>query len=98
MTCCVKKPLLCLSSVFKTLIINVPANQGGYNLLSANKMQDAIFVFQLNTKLYPKSANAWDSLGEAYWKSKQPDKAVENYIKAMELDPRVLPATMPGRL
>jgi cytochrome c-type biogenesis protein CcmH/NrfG len=51
-------------------------------------MQDAVFVFRLNTKLYPKSANAWDSLAEAYWKSGQADKAVDFYNKAIELDPK----------
>ena len=55
--------------------------------MNAKKMQDAIFVFQLNTKLYPKSANVWDSLGEAYWKSNNTDKAIEYYNKAIELDP-----------
>ncbi len=62
-------------------------NQSGYDLVNANKIKEAIFVFQLNTKLYPKSANTWDSLAEAYWKSKQADKAIEYYNKAIALDP-----------
>lgn len=62
-------------------------NQAGYDLINSNQMQPAIFVFQLNTKLYPKSANTWDSLAEAYWKAKQADKAIEYYNKAIELDP-----------
>ncbi|MBK8495338.1 MAG: tetratricopeptide repeat protein [Chitinophagaceae bacterium] len=41
----------------------------------------------MNTVLYPGSANAWDSLAEAYWKSKQKEKAIEYYNKAIELDP-----------
>ncbi|MBK7475424.1 MAG: tetratricopeptide repeat protein [Haliscomenobacter sp.] len=36
---------------------------------------------------FPQSANAWDSLGEAYWKSEQKDKAIECYNKAINLDP-----------
>ncbi len=62
-------------------------NQSGYNLVNAKQMESAIFIFELNTKLYPKSANAWDSLGEAFWKTNQTDKAIECYQKAIDLDP-----------
>jgi tetratricopeptide (TPR) repeat protein len=62
-------------------------NETGYNLLRSNQLEPAVFVFQLNTELFPKSANVWDSLGEAYWKSGQKEKAIENYNKAIELDP-----------
>ena len=62
-------------------------NQSGYDLMNSKQMESAIFVFQLNTKLYPKSANTWDSLAEAYWKSGKTDKAIEYYNKAIELDP-----------
>lgn len=62
-------------------------NQSGYDLMNSKQMEPAVFVFQLNTKLYPKSANAWDSLAEAFWKSGKTDKAIEYYNKAIELDP-----------
>ena len=62
-------------------------NDAGYNMINGDKMDAAIYIFQLNIKLFPKSANAWDSLAEAYWKSKQTDKAIEHYNKAIELDP-----------
>ena len=62
-------------------------NQSGYDLMNSKQMESALFVFQLNTKLYPESANTWDSLGEAYWKSGKTDKAIEYYNKAIELDP-----------
>ena len=62
-------------------------NNGGYDLLNSKQLESALFVFQLNTKLYPKSANTWDSLAEAYWKSGKTDKAIEYYNKAIELDP-----------
>jgi tetratricopeptide (TPR) repeat protein len=62
-------------------------NQAGYDLINSKQMESALFVFQLNTKLYPKSANTWDSLAEAYWKSGKTDKAIEYYNKAIELDP-----------
>ena len=62
-------------------------NQGGYDLLNSKQIESAIFVFELNTKLFPKSANVWDSLAEAYWKANKTDKAIEYYNKAIELDP-----------
>jgi tetratricopeptide (TPR) repeat protein len=62
-------------------------NKAGYDLLNAKQTESAIFVFQLNTQLYPGSANVWDSLAEAFWKANQADKAIEYYNKAIRLDP-----------
>ena len=62
-------------------------NQTGYDLINSKQIDQAIYVFTLNTKLYPKSANVWDSLGEAYWNANNTDKAIEYYNKAIELDP-----------
>lgn len=62
-------------------------NQSGYNLMNGNQLEPAIAVFQLNTRLFPKSANTWDSLAEAFWKTKNKDKAIEYYTKAVEIDP-----------
>lgn len=63
-------------------------NQAGYDLLRSGKTESALFVFQLNTTLFPSSANVWDSLGEACWRAGQKDKAVEYYNKAIALDPK----------
>jgi tetratricopeptide (TPR) repeat protein len=62
-------------------------NQAGYDLLNSKQTEQAIYVFGLNTKLYPKSANTWDSYAEAHLKSGKNDKAIEYYNKAIELDP-----------
>jgi tetratricopeptide (TPR) repeat protein len=62
-------------------------NQSGYDLMNSKQLESALYVFELNTKLYPKSANAWDSLAEANWKANKNDKAIEYYNKAIELDP-----------
>lgn len=62
-------------------------NSGGYDLLGKNRITEALFVFGLNTRLFPRSANAWDSFAEATWKAGQKEKAVDYYKKAIELDP-----------
>ena len=35
----------------------------------------------------PQSANAYDSLGEAYMKAGDNEKAIKNYKKSLELNP-----------
>lgn len=62
-------------------------NQAGYDMLSGKQFDQALYVFDLNTKLYPRSANAWDSFAEANWKANKIEKAIEYYNKAIELDP-----------
>ena len=37
----------------------------GYQYSAQGKTQDALAIFELVTRLFPRSANAWDSLGEA---------------------------------
>ncbi|HSU28441.1 MAG TPA: hypothetical protein VLJ68_08670 [Chitinophagaceae bacterium] len=62
-------------------------NDAGYDMLNQNQNDAAIYVFGLNVKLFPRSANAWDSFAEANWKAKKFEKAIEYYKKAVELDP-----------
>ena len=63
-------------------------NQLGYGLLEKDRSADAIAIFKLNVEEYPKSANVYDSLGDAYAKDGQKQKAIENYRKSIELDPK----------
>ena len=63
-------------------------NSLGGRLLDKRRTADAIAIFKLNIEEYPKSSNAYDSLGEAYSKNSQKDLAIENYRKAIELDPK----------
>jgi tetratricopeptide (TPR) repeat protein len=62
-------------------------NDAGYKLLGDNQLEGALYIFGLITRLYPQSANAWDSFAEANWKAGNKDKAVEYYNKAIALDP-----------
>ncbi|MCK5438720.1 MAG: amidohydrolase family protein [Gemmatimonadetes bacterium] len=63
-------------------------NGAGYGALnSADGPDEAIRIFKLNVLSYPESANVYDSLGEAHLKAGQIALAVENYEKAIALDP-----------
>ncbi|MBT8321639.1 MAG: tetratricopeptide repeat protein, partial [Eudoraea sp.] len=62
-------------------------NKAGYDLLQGKRFEEAIHVFTMTAQLFPESANAWDSLAEAYWKSGAIEKAKEYYHKAISLDP-----------
>jgi tetratricopeptide (TPR) repeat protein len=67
-------------------------NDIGYILLGKNKTKEAVKIFELNVKLYPESANVYDSLGEAYLKANEKDLARKNYERALSLDPSMTTA------
>lgn len=62
-------------------------NTYGYKLLRSNQLEKALFIFKLNTKMYPYKVNVFDSLGEAYLTNKNYNKALVNYNKALKLAP-----------
>lgn len=63
-------------------------NHLGYSLLGKKLYKEAIAAFQMNTVDFPKSANAYDSLAEAQFKAGDLPHALENYRKALEVDPK----------
>jgi Predicted membrane protein (DUF2306)/Tetratricopeptide repeat len=63
-------------------------NTLGYQLIRANKLKDAIRIFQLNVEAYPQSSNVYDSLGEAYMNDGDKPLAIANYQKSLELNPK----------
>ncbi len=63
-------------------------NKFGYNLMKKNKMEDALKIFTLNTELYPKSANTYDSLGECLLKLIRKEEGLKAYQKSLELNPK----------
>jgi len=69
-------------------VVESTLNELGYTLLSSGQTQDAIAVFQRNVQEYPKSANVYDSLGEAYMQAGQKDLAIQNYEMSLKLNPR----------
>ncbi len=63
-------------------------NERGYALLRKKDTATAIAVLRLNTELYPTSANAYDSLGEALEASGDTAGAVGMYRKCVEVASR----------
>jgi tetratricopeptide (TPR) repeat protein len=63
-------------------------NTLGYALMNANNYKEAIEIFQMNVKAFPKYFNTYDSLAEAYMKSGDKENAIKYYKKAMLLNPQ----------
>ena len=62
-------------------------NQYGYTLLGQKQYDKAIEVFVLNTQRHPKSANVWDSLGEAYATKGDKKNAITSLKKSLSMNP-----------
>lgn len=67
-------------------VIERRINEKGYDLLSGGKTKEAITIFELGVMAFPKSADAFDSLGEAYMVAGNKKLAIENYEKSLKLD------------
>ena len=59
-----------------------------YNTQFGIDINRAIEFFLLNTDYYPLSANAWDSLGEAYFVKGENKLALESYKKSLKINPQ----------
>jgi CubicO group peptidase (beta-lactamase class C family) len=62
-------------------------NQMGYNLIDVGKIKEAIALMNINVIQFPRSANAWNSRGEAYMRNGEKAQAIRDYKKSLELDP-----------
>lgn len=62
-------------------------NNLGYEFLHDNKIDSAIKIFSLNVSEFPKSANVYDSRGEAYFNKKEYLTSRKDYQKVLELEP-----------
>ena len=62
-------------------------NALGYRLVNAGNLPMALSVFRINTRAFPRSANAWDSLGEALVATGNRDAAITAYRRALAIDP-----------
>ena len=62
-----------------------PMNVLGYQHLQAGDAKAAIALFELNTEVFPRSANTWDSLGDAYLAAGEKELALAASRKAIDL-------------
>jgi CubicO group peptidase (beta-lactamase class C family) len=60
----------------------------GFMLLRNNRNEDAISILKLNVEEFPKSSNSYGGLAEAYEQIGQKQLAIENYQRALELNPK----------
>jgi hypothetical protein len=63
-------------------------NALGSRLLQQKKAREAMEILKLNVEAYPKSANVYDSLGEACMIAGEKALATQNYRKSLALDPK----------
>ena len=59
----------------------------GYSFLWENNLIDAIAIFELIISEFPNSANAYDSMGEAYLQAKDSIKSLQYYEKSLLMNP-----------
>ncbi len=62
-------------------------NSYGYEFFNAGYDLEALSIFKLNTELYPKGYNTWDSLGECQLKMGKKKEAYKSYKKSLKLNP-----------
>ena len=62
-------------------------NQVGYLFLQQGRKADALEIFEYNARQHPRSANAHDSLAEAYYSIGQLAQAREHYEQSLRLNP-----------
>ena len=62
-------------------------NRLGYRYVRKNNFDSAIEIFKINTVLYPKSSNVFNSLGEAFFLKKDTVNAILNFKKSLTINP-----------
>lgn len=62
-------------------------NELGYHYLGNGNAKTAAAIFKLNVDAFPNSSNVYDSYGEALLANGNKEKAIKNYLKAVELNP-----------
>ncbi len=71
----------------RSLVVERFVNDAGYALMKRGEFDQAVEVLKANTRHYPGSANAFDSLGEALFRAGRYDEALASYRQSLHLDP-----------
>jgi tetratricopeptide (TPR) repeat protein len=67
--------------------IETQINAAGYAAGFGGDLDQAVTILEMNTRLFPLSANTWDSLAEVTLYLGERDRALELYNKVLVLDP-----------
>ena len=59
-----------------------------YRFMRNSMFKPAIALLNLNSETYPKSADIYEALGDAYMFDNNKELSVENFEKALQLDPK----------
>ncbi|MFD2822764.1 thioredoxin family protein [Lacinutrix iliipiscaria] len=62
-------------------------NTLGYVYLRAEQFDKALYLFDINTKIFPYKYNVYDSLAEAFYETGDYTEALKNYYKVLSLKP-----------
>jgi len=63
-------------------------NDLGFILMRDDKKKEAVEIFKYNLDAYPKSDNAYDSVGQAYAALGEKELAIQNFKRSIELNPK----------
>jgi CubicO group peptidase (beta-lactamase class C family) len=63
-------------------------NAWGYSLVEQGQLLNALEIFKLNVRLYPASANTYDSLAETYAALGNKKLATQYYARTLQLNPQ----------
>jgi tetratricopeptide (TPR) repeat protein len=72
--------------------LEAQVNTLGYQLLGGGDVPHAVQVLALNTRVYPRSANTFDSLGEALLAAGRREDAIAAYRQALAVEPGFPPS------
>jgi len=62
-------------------------NRAAYRMAATSQWDQAEATFKINTRFFPNSANAWDSLAEFYARRDRKEEAQEIAVKVMGMNP-----------
>jgi tetratricopeptide (TPR) repeat protein len=62
-------------------------NSKGYSLMREGKLESALEVFKLNSMIFTRDYNVWDSLAECYYKMKEYELSKKYYEKSLKMNP-----------
>jgi tetratricopeptide (TPR) repeat protein len=66
---------------------NIRMNSKGYELMKDGKLESALEVFKLNSMIFGRDYNVWDSLAECYYNMKEYDLSKKYYERSLKLNP-----------